>query len=292
MRGLLLFLANNSSTFLFFFLEAVCFYMIVRFNDNQQRIYLSTSNAFTGFLNRKADDLHNYLSLNDQMQALKDENAVLQQQLQRMARTLGDSLLADTALSGTFVAFPLDSTGKDTLRDDYTFIPAGVIDNSISNLDNTLTLNRGKVDGVEPHMGVISGTGVVGIVRQVSDHYSMVMSLLHRQTRISAGIKGKGAFGILRWHGGDPRHMQLEDIPQHETVAKGDTVITTGYPLSNIFPKGIFIGVVEEAAVKPGENFYTIDVKLNISLSHTQHVYIVSLNHRKELLELQAQKPK
>ncbi|MFN7117834.1 MAG: rod shape-determining protein MreC [Saprospiraceae bacterium] len=292
MRGLLLFLANNSSTFLFFFLEAVCFYLIVRFNDGQQRIYLSTANAFSGYLNKKSDDIYNYFSLDDQMEVLQRENALLRQKLQRMARAQGDSLLADTALSGTFAFFPTDSTGKDSLREDYTFIPAEVIDNSISNNDNTLTLNRGRKDGIEPHMGVINGDGVVGIVREVSDHYSMVMSILHRQTRISAAVKGTTAFGVLRWHGGDPRKMQLEDIPKHEIVEAGDTVVTTGYPLSHIFPKGIFIGVVDKAYVKQGENFYTVDVNLNISMGRTQHAYIVSLNHRKELLELQAQKPK
>ncbi len=292
MRGLFLFLANNSSAFLFFFLEAICFYLIVRFNDNQQRIYLSTSNAFTGYLNKKSDDIYNYFSLDDQNEMLQRENALLRQQLQRMARTQGDSLLADTALSGVFTFFPEDSTGKDTLRDDYTYIPVGVIDNSISSEINTLTLNRGRKDGIEPHMGVINGDGVVGIVREVSDHYSMVMSILHRQTRISAAVKGSSAFGVLRWHGNDPLRMHLEDIPKHETVEKGDTVITTGYPLSHIFPGGIFIGTVEKAYKESGANFYTIIVKLNIRMSGTHHAYVVSLNHRKELLELQAQKPK
>lgn len=266
--------------------------MIVRFNDNQQRVYLSTANAFTGYLNKKTDDIHNYLSLGDQIGALQRENALLRQQLQRMARAQGDSLLADTALNGAFTTLPLKTTPQDTLRNDFTFIPAGIIDNSITEFDNTLTLDKGKQDGVEPHMGVISGDGVVGIVRQVSDHYSTVMSLLHRQTRISAAIKGTSAFGVLRWHGGDTKRMQLEDIPQHETVETGDTVVTTGYPLSNIFPKDIIIGVVDSAYLKPGENFYTVDVHLNISLSHLQHAYVVSLNHQKELLDLQQKKLK
>jgi len=240
-------------------------------------------------LNKKSDDIHKYFSLDDQMEILQRENALLRQRLERMAREQGDSLLADTALSGNFLFLPTDLDSKDTLRDDFTFIPAAVIDNSIASFDNTLTLNRGRLDGVEPHMGVINGDGVVGIVRQVSDHYSMVMSLLHRQTRISAAIKGTGAYGVLRWYGGDTKQMQLEAIPKHETVGKGDTVVTTGYPLSHIFPKNILIGVVDTAYIKSGENFYTVDVHLNISLSSTQHAYVVSLNHRKELLDLQEQ---
>lgn len=289
MRGLLLFLANNSSIFLFVLLEAVCFYIIVRFNDSQERVWQSTSTAISGYFQKKADDIHNYFSLDEQLEILQKENALLRQQLQRMARMQGDSLLGDTAMSGVFTYLPKDTSGIDTLREDFTYIPVGIIDNSVAGFDNTLLLNRGSLDGVAPHMGVINAAGVVGIVRQVSDHYSTVMSLLHRQTRVSASIKSTGAFGVLRWYPPNTKRMQLEDIPQHETVHKGDTVITTGYPLSNIFPKGIFIGTVDTAYIKPGENFYTVDVDLHISLSNVQNAYVVSLNHQKELLQIQQQ---
>lgn len=292
MRGLLLFLANNSSTFLFFFLEAICFYVIVRFNDSQERVWQNTATVVTGYFHKKVDDIDNYFSLDDQIIALQQENAFLRKKLQTMARIQGDSILSDTALSGVFAYLPKDTTNKDTLRDEFTFIPVGIIDNSVAGSDNVLILNRGKLDGIEPHMGVISGDGVVGIVREISNHYSTVMSLLHRQTRVSASIQGSGAFGVLRWYPHNTKHMKLEGVPQHETVVKGDTVVTTGYPLSNIFPKGLVIGTVENAYIERGENFYTIDVKLKINLSRIQHAYVVSLNHRNELLELQQQMSK
>lgn len=206
-----------------------------------------------------------------------------------MARMQGDSLLEDTIVSGDFHQPFKYTNDKDSMRADFTFIPVGVVDNSITAFDNTLILDRGSLDGVEPNMGVINADGIVGIVRQVSEHYSTVMSLLHRQTRVSAAIKGKGAFGVLRWYPPDTRRMQLEDVPQHEIVERGDSVFTTGYPLSNIFPKGIFIGTVEKAYIKEGENFYTIDVKLHINLSQAHRAYVVSLNHQKELLDLQQQ---
>ena len=289
MRGLLLFLTNNSSTFLFFVLEAVCFYVIVRFNDNQERVWQSTSTAVIGSFNKKADDIHYFFSLSRQMDRLQEENKNLRQEIQRMARMQGDSLLEDTIVSGDFHQPFKYTNDKDSMRADFTFIPVGVVDNSITAFDNTLILDRGSLDGVEPNMGVINADGIVGIVRQVSEHYSTVMSLLHRQTRVSAAIKGKGAFGVLRWYPPDTRRMQLEDVPQHEIVERGDSVFTTGYPLSNIFPKGIFIGTVEKAYIKEGENFYTIDVKLHINLSQAHRAYVVSLNHQKELLDLKQQ---
>lgn len=291
MRGLLLYLTNNGSLFLFLLLEAVCFYTMVRFNDTQQRVWLTTSNAFAGYFNKKADDVYDYFGMGNQMAALQRENKMLRQQLQYMAYLQGDSLLRDTALNGNFSELQQATSGKDTLYHHFTYIPVEVIDNSIRSLDNTLTLNRGRRDGIEPDMGVVNGDGVVGIVRQVSEHYSTVMSLLHRQTRISASIKRTGAFGVLRWHGDefDSERIRLEDIPQHEIVNVGDTVVTTGYPLSNIFPKGVFIGLVEKAQKDKVGNFYTIDVKLNIRMSRVQHAYVVSLNRRQELLQLESQ---
>ncbi len=286
MRGLLQFLMGNSSTFLFILLEALCFFMIVRFNDKQQRIYFTTANNAVGYLHKKTDDLITYLSLGVQMRALKQENIALREALGKYARMQGDTLLSDTVMLGDFSLLSKDSTVKDSiLRQRFSFIPAHVIDNSVMGFDNMLTLDRGRADGVQPNMGVITGDGVVGIVRQVSARYCTVLSLLHRQTRISAAIKGSGYFGTLKWDGKDPDFMELEAIPKHAEVEVGDTIQTSGY--SNIFPKGILIGVVETRNINKGENFFEVKVKLNNDLGHAQNVYIVAFDDQEDFKKLE-----
>ena len=65
----------------------------------------------------------------------------------------------------------------------------------------------------------------------------------------------------------------LEAIPKHVRVERGDTLITTGY--SAIYPSGIVVGTVESATLEPGNNFYTITVLLNNDLANVQYVMIV-----------------
>jgi rod shape-determining protein MreC len=291
MRGLLQYLANNSSTFIFFMLEAVCFYLIVRFNDSQRNIFFTTTNSFTGYLLKETDDLTHYFSLKTENEALQAENSELRKWVQKYARMYGDSLLYDTVRTGDLSQLFRDSSLQDSvMRGRFTFIPAHVIDNSISVSDNVLTLDRGSADGVETHMGVITGDGVVGIVRQVSEHYCTVLSLLHRQTRISASIRRNGYFGTLKWGGTDPNVMQLDAIPKHAEVKIRDTIETSGY--SNIFPKGILIGKVEKWDLEEGKNFFDITVALNNDLGKVQSVYIVAFDDRKDFQKLQPKTPK
>lgn len=290
MRGLLQYLANNSSTFLFFLLEAVCFYLIVRFNDSQRNIFFTTTNSFTGYLLKETDDLTHYLSLETQNEDLQRENSKLREWVQKYARMYSDSLLYDTIRTADLLQLFRDSSLKDSvIRGRFTFIPAHVIDNSVSAADNMLTLDRGSADGVEPHMGVITSDGVVGIVRQVSKHYCTVLSLLHRQTRISAAIKRNGYFGTLKWGSKDPTEMQLDAIPKHAEVQVMDTIETSGY--SNIFPKGILIGTVKTRGIKEGANFFDITVKLNNDLGRVQNVYVVAFDDRKDFKKLQPPTP-
>lgn len=286
MRGLLQYLANNSSTFLFLVLEAVCFYLIVRFNDDQQRIFFTTANSFTGYVQREADDIFKYFSLGDQINDLRNENKALRKKMQEYASILGDSLLRDTVINGDFSEFFRDSALLDSVkRGRFTFLPAHVIDNSVSIADNILTLDKGSEDGVEPHMGVITTDGVVGIVRQVSARYCTVLSLLHRQTRISAAIQRNGYFGTLKWGGVDPNKMELEAIPKHAEVKNGDIIVTSGY--SNIFPRGMLIGKVDRWNLKQGANFFEITVALNNDLGRVQNVYIVAFDDREDFKNLQ-----
>ncbi len=288
MRGLLQFLSNYSGFLLFVLLEGVCFYMIVRFNDEQQRIATSSANALIGYIYKRTDDVTNYFSLNRQMEDLMAENATLRTQLLQLARHLeNDSLFQDSINVADMTVFLRDSLRIDTSRYNYSFIPATVINNSIVAEDNMLTIDRGWQDGVRPNLGVIGTDGLVGVVRNVSDRYATVMSMLHRDARISASVKGKGFFGVLQWEGNNARYMYLNAVPRHEPIAKNDTVQTSGY--SSIFPPGILIGTVDTAYLKPGDTFYTIRVKLSSQLGKLQRAYVVKFEQQNEVKTLEKQ---
>lgn len=272
MRSLLQLFARFGGFFLFVLLEGICFYLIVQFNKTQGQIWFSSANAFVGAAYDTYDGAVDYLALKREIRELMEENARLRKALEK-ARPGIDTLTTDTARI-------------DSIRRTYTFIPADVISNSINRNNNTLTLDKGRRDGVEPHMGVISDDGVIGIVRAVSANYASVGSILHRDTRISASIRRTGSFGSLVWRGNDPRYMELEAIPKHADIKVGDIVETSGF--SAIFPSGLRIGTVKSVEKISGGNFYDIKVELDEDLSRLKYAYVVNYLARKELSELEA----
>jgi rod shape-determining protein MreC len=135
-------------------------------------------------------------------------------------------------------------------------------------------LNKGSNDGLTPDMAVISPDGIVGIVSRVSPHFSWVISVLHKQTKISCKIKKNNFVGTLAWDGVNYHYAQLKDIPANVLLAKGDTVITSGY--SGIFPQGIKIGTIMEFKVDKGYNFYDISIRLSQDMNKLAWVYVVT----------------
>ena len=144
----------------------------------------------------------------------------------------------------------------------------------------------GAKDGVKPEMGVVSGTGVVGIVSRVTDHYALVMSVLNSQSSISCRLRSTGYFGYLRWSGGNPLQASMDDVPRHAQVREGDIVETSGF--SNVFPPGLFLGRVARINDSPDGMAYRLDVQMSTDLSCIRDVCVVAYESHAELDSLEA----
>jgi rod shape-determining protein MreC len=161
---------------------------------------------------------------------------------------------------------------NDTLGfQQYEYITAKVINNSVTKVNNYITLDAGYNKGVRKDMSVISSNGVVGIVKDVSEHFCTVMSMLNSKTRISTMIKKNGYFGSTIWSGNSPMMANLLDIPSHAKVNVGDTIVTTSF---SIYPKNIMVGRVAEIGTS-GESFKEIKVRLSTDFQNISYVYIV-----------------
>lgn len=269
MRNLILFLARNSSLFVFITLECLALILLVQ-KGNQQVIFWHSANQVSGTFYKWKSGTAQYMRLKPINQDLVDKISNYKE-LETYYESQGKTFRP---------------AGNDTLKDMvYRYLPAKVINNSTNRNNNFLTLDVGSAAGVEKNTGVVSGDGLVGIVMQTSKNYSAVMSLLHREVKISAEVKRSGYFGSLIWKRNDPRIMYLEAIPQHAVIEKGDTVITSGY--SSIFPPGHMIGVVDTSWVDPGSNFHTILVELSCDLAKLEYAYVVKHPLRLEKQELE-----
>jgi rod shape-determining protein MreC len=270
MFNLVQLLKKLSGFLVFLVLEVICFSLVVRYNGNQEKVYTNTVNKFTGWLQQKSTSTYQYFQLYDENKRLAKENSLL---LDRLANL------------GINVQNPLDTAWADSIQPKYTFLDAKVIRNSINQHHNYITLDKGAKDGIRPHTGVVTDDGVVGIIRKVSQNYSVAMSILHRQAIINARVRHKNYFGPLVWKSDNIHTFNLENIPKDAPVTKGDTIETSGY--STMFPPGITIGVIDKLWMDPGSNFFTIEVRSFAKLSNIQHAYIVRNIFKQEQEQLE-----
>ena len=177
---------------------------------------------------------------------------------------------------------------KDTIyKQQYTYLAAKVVNNSVTKRNNYITINRGRLHGVKPEMAVICESGIVGIVLNVSDHYATVLSFLNNNCKISAKLEKTQSFGSLVWDGINPKYAKLLDVNKHVPVAINDNIITSNY--STIFPEGIRIGRVIDQSLEPGDNFHSITVELYTNFSTLSSVYVIDNIFKEEQQQLETQ---
>lgn len=260
MRNLIVFIRRYFNFFLFLLLGIFCLSLFLGQNNYQHTTYINSANSLTGFLFRKYNTVQYYFHLKEVNDSLVRQNALL---LNRMN--------TDYFAPDSQPVLHVDSApGRQ-----YYYYPAQVVNNSVSEPANYLTLYRGSEEGVEKGMGVIGPQGVVGVIRAVSPHYSVVMSLLNKNMRVSAKLASTGNFGSVRWDISqpDPLYGILTDIPKNVVLHQGDSVITSGY--SAIFPPGLLIGYVEGARETPSSNFHIVRIRFATHFRNLQYVYII-----------------
>lgn len=270
MRSLVRYLLKNHAFVLFVLLEALALVMVFNYNSFQKAKYLNSSSRLTGNVYNMFHSVTGYFGLAGVNEELAGENARL--------RTLLENHGGKITGVDTMLVFAGDTNTV------FRFIPAMVISNSVNRPSNYITLNKGSKDGVKPDQGIISPNGIVGVVAQVSESYSMGLSLLNRRWSVSAKLQKSGYYGSLVWQENDYRYAGLTEIPLHVEIAKGDTVVTSGY--SSIFPEGILVGTISDFSRPDGDNYYSIEVKLAVDFKSLSYVEIIENQDKQEINEL------
>ncbi|OFY89300.1 MAG: rod shape-determining protein MreC [Bacteroidetes bacterium RIFCSPLOWO2_12_FULL_31_6] len=271
MRDLIRFFTKNSFVFIFLFLLTISFVLLVKNNNYQNSKVFNSSNFLIGNLHATINNINGYFNLKEENKELAEQNARLQ----------SSNILSFTKIFGTTVII------KDTSYfQKYVYSSAMAINGTTNNRENYFTLDKGTLNGIKAGMGVVSSTGVVGTVKNVSQNFCSVMSVLHEKNAVSAKIKKSGYIGSIVWELGDYRVAQLKDIPNHVKLQIGDTIITSGYSL--VYPEGILIGRIKEFYLPEGENFYTIKVEFSVDYKKLSHVFIIKSLMKEEQQKLEA----
>lgn len=270
MRSLLRFIVRFHFVLIFLLIESFSLFLLVQYNHYQRSTVINSSNKISGKIYDKFSLVSDYFSLRKANLELANQNK---------------ELLNRSKVAYKSTQIELVEIYDSLYIQQYEYRIAKVINNSINKQRNFLTLDKGSRQGIEAEMAVLGPNGVVGIVQNVSEQFSSVISVLNGNLRISGMLKDNNYYGSIQWDGKNYRYVQFKEIPNHVEVTIGDTVITSGF--SAMFPQGILIGTVAEVDEKVSGNFHSITVLLAEDFKNLSYVYVIDNLLKKEQLELE-----
>jgi len=270
MRNLFKFIARHYFFFLFVGLQVIAFALVVQNHFYHRSAFVNSSNYLVGNIYNYRNNVSQYFFLKHINEQLAKENSEL---LNNMPATY---LKTDQQIFSF----------SDTLhRKQFSYVNARVINNSVRNRNNYITINKGRIHGIKPDMGIITPNGVIGIVKEVSANFSSALSFLHSDIQVSAKLKKNNHLGTVLWDGYDYTKAQMLYIPTHVELSMGDTIITSGY--SHIFPEGVFIGTINNFEIRRGDNFFTIEINLATDFNNLNYVNVVRNIYISELIQME-----
>jgi rod shape-determining protein MreC len=236
--------------------------------------YLSSIGALNAKLWTIQNDVTKHFNLSKNNRYLQRENKWLREQLPQSCMQLG---------RGTVKI-------DDTLyAQQYSYLPAEVINSTFTRRNNYFTINVGKHQGISVGMGVISSRGIVGVIHAVSEHYSLVKTVLTENINIDVLIEKDGIFGLLKWNGENASVGTMTGVSNDLRIRKKRKVITRGG--SGIFPRGLLVGWVRNVKQVEGKPVWDVMIQFSENYRTLQQVYVVKNLLLKEQKELEQRIP-
>ena len=200
----------------------------------------------------------NYFQLRNENRVLREQNLTLSEELIRLREARQENVHLRQLLA---------------LKEQspFTYISASVVGKTLNLLQNTITIDAGRDEGVKPNMPIVTDEGLVGRVISTSPGYAIGQILWNKDFRASAKVERDRVDGILQWDGGE--HLSLRNVAKTLDVQVGDVVVTSEY--SALYPAGIKIGVVSKTSQAPGALFQTIEISPSVDFSRLEQVFVV-----------------
>ena len=161
-------------------------------------------------------------------------------------------------------------------------VSAKIINKSLLQTRNTITLNAGEGDSVFVNMPVITDDGLVGRIVSTSKNYSIAQILYNKDMRITVKVQRNRLDGILNFDGFG--NLLVNNIQKNADVNVGDVIITSNY--SNIYPPGINIGTVVEVG-NLDNLFKKVIIMPSVNFNLLEEVFVLKHIPDKEILELE-----
>jgi rod shape-determining protein MreC len=253
--------------FLFLLLEGLAVVFVSKNSYYQSSKMGNRFNNIAAEVYAQQDKITAYLNLISENERLAKENALLRSQLPVSQIDMTNDTI-NKEVSDTHYA------------QRYSYITGRIISRTTGRRNNLFMVNKGSKQGVEIDMGVICPNGLVGVVLKTTENFSIVMPVIHGDSKHSVRNERTFATGTLIWRGGSYSTGQVVDYPSSQPIRKGDTIVTSGFS-SNI-PEGVAVGYVKDFSRDEATGFYNIDIAFATDYNRISNVYIVNYLFRKE----------
>lgn len=280
MQQIIEFFIRNKNFLLFLALFSLGYALTQKAHSGLYTRNIASTNKITGSVFSWLADKRNYFDLREQNEELSAANAQLLVQYYKSKQDNQDSI------SGINLELPVDGVVIDTFKGrSLNIIRAHVINNNYHRRKNTLTIDKGSIDGVIPDMGVSSPVGIVGIITHVSEHFSVAQSVLNINSRVVVKSKNSDHFGTLVWDGERIDQLLLTEIPKIAPLSIGDSLVTDGK--STIFPRGWPVGTVTDIKPAKAQDYLEVSVRPYTDMSNLYHVFLIQRPEAQEIQELE-----
>ncbi|MEK6552353.1 MAG: rod shape-determining protein MreC, partial [Bacteroidota bacterium] len=213
---------------LLIFLSVICLTILAQ-NEKPAAKHLKTF-ALGNFavINEITNSIVSIFKSDESRDELRNENAHLMLELNRLRK-----YRAENEELRSMIAF------KDTSN--YPLIPAKIISKLVTKSQGNFIVNRGSNNEIRKGMPVINAKGLVGLIMDVTENYSVVQNLYNSNLSIAVTLQRINVNGILNYDG---KNLIIKDIPTTYDVQIGDIIETSDF--SSIFPPSIPIGIVSK----------------------------------------------
>ncbi|PCH77551.1 MAG: rod shape-determining protein MreC [Flavobacteriaceae bacterium] len=270
MQQIIYFLRKYRFFLLFTILELFALLFTIQSHSFHKSKFVNSATSITGGVYAQVSNINDFFTLKQENKVLSEENNRLKNSLSKFREEDNNSAVFDSL----------------SVQSKYNYTAAKIIKNEFRGINNFITINKGNSSGIHSDMGVINTKGIIGIVKNVSDKYATVLSILNSYSKLNVRLKNSNYFGTLTWNGIEYNTVQLIDIPRQANLAVGDTIITGGR--SAIFPEGIMVGVIQDFQFE-GTKFNEINIRLFNDMSALGYVQIIENTDRKEQQLLEEQ---
>ncbi len=254
---------------LFIILIAVCILLIILYQISflapvNSVVYKITVPFRVAFI-KISDTISGNFNIIFTAKNLQKENQELKKQVDELTAEV--SQLKEFKVENEILRKQLDFAQHE----EFMLVPCEIISYEPSNFLKNFEINKGKNQGIDEKMAVISSGLLVGQVIEVSDDFSKVSLITDSESKIGGIVQDTRATGIVKGQLG--YGIVMDSIPQDELIESGQKVITSG--LGGEMPKGIVIGYIQDISGKPTEVFQQATVRPAVDFRHLEMVFVI-----------------